>query len=207
MNEDNFFEFEDVDGGARSPHLIPWLVTGLIAIVALLVAVVVLNVSRGALSAEQEPAPPAAEEPSEVEPPVAEPGTPDTPPVPESDPAPPVGDNPDDAIDTSHVAAGETYFLEVEWGWDISTEVPNKLIPWTYTIPDGVHLQLNSELIDSLPASCEAQKSSWGLEKTEDGKIKAWSPQKMCEENQSLYTELLGLVRHMEETVKPLSKN
>ncbi|HUH53817.1 MAG TPA: hypothetical protein VLZ31_07260 [Microbacteriaceae bacterium] len=205
MNEDNFFEFEDVDGGARSPHLIPWLVTGLIAIVALLIAVVVLNVSRGALNAEPEPAPPAVEEPSEAEPPASE--TPETSPEPESDPEPPVGDNPDDAIDTSHVVAGETYFLEVEWGWNISTEVPNKLIPWTYTIPDGVHLQLDSELINSLPASCEAQKNSWGLEKTEDGKIKAWSPQQMCEENQSLYTELLGLVRHMEETVKPLSNN
>lgn len=205
MSEDDFFNFEEVEERQRSPHLIPWLVTGIIAILALLLSVVVLNISRddGKNDAEEPPA--GVEEPAEPdeETPDEAPDTEVEPePEPEVDPA-----RPDDAIDTSHVDPGETYFLKVEWdGWHVSTEVSNKFSPWEYRLEGegNKYLILDSELIDSLPASCEHMVDSWGLEHADDGNYKAMSPQEMCAANTSLYTEILGLVRHMEKTVKPL---
>lgn len=214
VDDDNLFKFEDVEEGVRSPHLVPWLVTGLIAVVAILLAIVVLNLSRGTLNLAPEDAPPVVQEEDTDDESADSTETPtvgadenedDSNSETDEKPELPVGSDPDDAIDTSGVVIGDVYELDVEWGWDITTEVPNKFSTWTYVIPDGEHLQLQSELIDSLPASCEAQKESWGLERDADGNIKAWSPQQMCEENPALYTELLGLVKHMADTVKPLN--
>lgn len=205
MNEQELFDFEEIEDKGRSPHLVPWLVTGVFAIVALLLAVVVLNISRDAT--ETAPTPPATEEPAGPETPKPDP-QPEPQPEPEPEPEPePTPGQPDDAIDTSHVVVGSTYPLKVEWdGWFISTEVSDKFGTWTYRLDNlNRDLVLESELIDSLPDTCKHMVDSWGLQHTEDNKYEVLSPQELCVANEALYTELLGLVRHMEKTVKPLS--
>lgn len=213
MNDQNIFNFEEVETRERSPHLIPWIVTGAIAVIAILISLIVMNLASDGSDSNADPKPPVTDTPAptpdadpeptpdpEPEEPEEEPEEPDTP---DADP-----NRPDDAIDTSSVSIGNTFHLTVEHdGWNISTEVPNKFgIEWRYRL-EGVNQYLvlqSSDLINSLPDSCAAQRDKWGLERVDDGSFRAYSPQEMCEENESLYTELLGLVRHMEESVQPL---
>lgn len=198
VNDQSFFEFEDVEAHQRSPHLIPWLVAGMVAVIALLASVIVLNVARGA-NDEAKPEPtPTSQEPTTPE--TSEPET-----EPEDTPEP--AENPDDEIDTSHVVVGSVWTLDVAYeGWNIQTDVPNKFVEWTYTLQgdDQQYLVLDSALINSLPESCKEMRNKWGLERVAAGKFEAYSPQTMCEENPALYTEILGLTRAMAETVRPI---
>lgn len=203
VNDENIFNFEEVEERERSPHLIPWIVTGAVAVIAILVSLIVMNLAGD-----------KGDEPKDPKPPVTQPETPkptpkpDPTPEPEEPEEPEVDPNrPDDAIDTSGVTVGTTFSLDVEHGWDINTEVPNKFgIEWRYELREGnKYLVLQySDLINSLPESCSAQRQQWGLELMDDGSVEAYSPQKMCTENEALYTELLGLVRHMADSAKPL---
>lgn len=206
MNDENIFNFEEVEVRERSPHLIPWIVTGAIAVIAILVSLIVMNIAKDDSGPNAEPTPPPVETPGE------EPeDTPDPQPEPEPEPEEPAEpevdpNRPDDAIDTSSVTIGSTFLLDVGHDWNITTEVPNKFgLEWRYILEDANRLLVlqYSDLINSLPDSCAAQRNQWGLEKMEDGEIRAYSPQNVCEENESLYTELLGLVRHMAETAQP----
>lgn len=208
MNDENIFNFEEVEERERSPHLIPWIVTGALAVIAILVSLIVMNLA-GAQGGDDNTDKPEVTEPVKPEPVKPDP-QPKPDPKPEEPEEPEVDPNrPDDAIDTADVSVGTTFSLDVEHeGWHMNTEVPNKFgMEWRYKLEDGnryLVLQYSS-LIDSLPESCSAQRGQWGLERMEDGSFKAYSPQQMCTENEALYTELLGLVRHMEETAKPLS--
>lgn len=204
VNDENIFNFEEVEARERSPHLIPWIVTGAIAVIAILVSLIVMNLAKGDADQAADPTPPVTQTPDEQPEPEPEPEpTPEPEPEPEEPAVDP--DRPDDALDTSGVTIGDTFLLDVGFDWNMTTEVPNKFgLEWRYVLEDmNWYLVLqHSDLINSLPDSCAAQRAQWGLEKLDDGSFRAYSPQEMCEENESLYIELLGLVRHMEKTAQ-----
>lgn len=202
VNEQNIFDFEEVEERERSPYLLPWIITGGIAIVAILVSLIVMNLAK----ADPEPAPetkPPVTEPVKPEP-VPETGDEDIEEEPEEEPADP--DRPDDAIDTSGVTIGNELNMPINH-WDVSVKVSSKISDVRYNLGDGGtdpdRIIISAGLIDQLPDSCAQQRESWGMERVGANEYRALSPQKMCEENPSLYTELLGIVRHMADSVTP----
>lgn len=197
MNNQDLFQFEEVQQ-ERNPHIVPWLVTAAVSVIALLVSFLVV---AGVKSSKEEPSEAASTEVEEVE----EPELVVPEPVEEEEEAPveePVDPNrPDDSIDVSSNIIGDTFRVDVQ-DWGMSFDASTKLGSVRYTIPDGSKLVLSSDLIDSLPAGCD--RDSWGVEKVDDDKVTYLSPQKMCTENESLYIEILAIVKHLAETQKPL---
>lgn len=199
MNEQDLFEFKEPPARERSPHLIPWLVTGAIAIVLLVASIVILNMARGGTdTAEPSPSPTTqSPEPS----PTTVPSTPPPTQEPEPEPAP-EPENPDDVIDTSFVNVGDTFEMDIQH-WSTRVDLSTKFGSVQYMI-EGEKLVLNSSLIDSFPEACADMRSQWGIERVGANEFEVLSPQQMCTENESLYTEVLGLIRAMTESARPL---
>lgn len=208
VNDQNIFNFDEVEADERRSRLIPWIVIGVIAVIAILISLIVINT----MGPSDDPQPTTPVETTEPEPTTEPTPGPTTTPAPEptqepEETQPPRDSHPDDQIDTSGVVVGSTSTVEVPYdGWQVTIDVSNKFAPWSYRLEgaDNGILLLDSELIDKLPASCESLKSQWGVERTADGKFEAHSPQQVCEENESLYTEILGLVRAIPDTIKPI---
>lgn len=206
VNDQPIFNFDDVEVDERRSKFLPWIVIGVISIIAILISLIVIN-TMGNRSERPEPTPSVASPDPD---PTPEPTAPTTDPAPTTEPTPtppPAGTNPDDAIDTSGVVVGETWTADVPYeGWNVTIDVSSKLSPWTYVLEgaDNRRLILNSELIDKLPASCDHLKSKWGIERVGDGEFVPYTPQEMCEENESLYIEILGLVRAIPPTIQPM---
>lgn len=192
VNDDNIFQFEEVEVPERSPHLVPWVVTGIIAVVVILAAVIALNVLRGpGGSAEEttEPAPKPAPTQTTTSQPTPKP-TESTKPQ-----------NPDDEIDTSYVNVGSTFEMHIAQ-WGVTVDVSLKYGgDFQYEIRDGSKLMIDSTLVRSFPASCAAMRTGWGMERVDNGaSFRVVSPQQECTENPSLYAEVLGLTRAMVES-------
>lgn len=199
MNEQDLFDFQDPPVRERSPHLIPWIVTGIVAVLLLVSSIVVLNIARGSDStAEPDPTPtPTTTEPTT--PPVEPSPEPTEPEEPEDEPAP---SSPDDEIDTSFVNVGSTFEMDIQH-WNTQVDLSSKFGAVQYSI-DGERLILNSSLIDSFPDACQAMRNQWGMERISDNTFEVASPQQVCEENPSLYTEVLGLIQAMVKSARPL---
>lgn len=201
MNERSIFDFDEVDDEPRS-RVIPWIVIGSIAIVAIIASLIVINVFRGQEVDTTETTPPETTPTSPVETPTKEPNDEESP----AETTPPTDPRSDAEIDTSGVVIGDTSTVEVPWdGWQVSLEASKKLAPWTYQLTEANrYLIIDSDLIKQLPASCAHMRTKWGLERTGENTFEPLTPNEVCTENESLYIEILGLIRAIPDTIKPL---
>ena len=170
-------QLPEVDGSAprkRNPHMIPWIVTGLIVIVALVASMVIVNIVRASSSDAEAPAPTQTQNPSASadadQDPAEETEDPDAPPP---------------------VEVGNTFELPIQ-NWGVTAQVSSKFgnqVRYTF---EGDNLILNSEVIDSLPDSCAAMRQQWGIQKDGDS-YSVLKPAERCADAPELYDEIWGL--------------
>ena len=190
------------------PQALPWIVVGAVAVIAIVVCIVLVNLARGGDSAPAKSASPSASE------------SPSTTPSASADAnAATSGDDEQDADadadkdkekdkdkdkDTvPKVDVGSTNQLDIP-AWGATSQLSQKFGMTSYNIPDNVNLRLSSPLIDSLPDSCAAMRTQWGVTQQADGKYAVLKPAETCAAAPELYDELWGLTDAFAKSVKPV---
>lgn len=100
------------------------------------------------------------------------------------------------------VDVGDTFKMDVSQ-WGVSVLVSRKLSNIHYELR-GENLYLTSDQSMSLPVSCQVMREGFGLVRGANGGYRALKPEKRCEDAPELYDELWGLMDAMAKTVKPL---
>ncbi len=173
-------QLPEVDGSAsrkRNPHLLPWIVTGLVVIVALVASMVIVNIARSSSSGTETPAP--------TQPTQSASATADA--DGDEDPAEET-ENPDEP---PSVEVGSTFDLPIQ-NWGVTAQVSSKFgnqVRYTF---EGDNLILSSEVIDSLPDACAEMRQQWGIQKSGDS-YSVLKPAERCSEAPELYDEIWGL--------------
>lgn len=163
--------------------MVPWIVVGLLAVVALVISIVVVNVTRAGES-EAEPTP----TPTESAPAPTESN--------DADPEP--TEEPDDGV--PDVDVGPTFTMAITQ-WNATSEVSNKLGGDTrYTI-DGDTITLNSSVIEQLPSECSAMRTQWGATRSGDNSFEVRKPEERCDEAPELYDEIWGLMAAFADSI------
>lgn len=184
-------DLQDDAAISRSPHLIPWIVVGMVAVLAILISVIAVNVSRGnGADATLDPAPTAVS----VKPAPA----PTSQPEPSADPAPET--HPDDRA--PNVDVGSTSTMAIPQ-WDASTEVSGRFGSLNYMF-EGETMKISSALTDSFPASCGAEmKTGWGVERVNGTSYRVVKPATQCADSPELFDQIWGLTQAMADAIKP----
>lgn len=178
----------------RGKGVKPWIIVGVVALVAIILAVVVVTVARGGGdSAATRTTAPKAPKTSTV--PKPEPKTPEVTETPE---APKEGEVP-------KVDVGQTMELRIP-SWNVTSQLSGKFGQTSYSFPhnDNVTLILDSPLINSLPESCRAMRTQWGVTRLESGAFEVAKPAERCTEAPEVYDELWGLTDAFAKSFKPL---
>lgn len=169
----------------------PWIIVGIITVLALVASMIVLNLAR----AGEDPSPTTA--PTTQAPTTSAPAT--------SKPA----DDDDkkkkkpDENKVPSVDVGNTGTMDVPV-WGITAQISEKF-GWPQYQINGEQLVLQySPLIDSLPDSCAAMRQQWGIQRTADGKYEVLKPAQRCEAAPELYDELWGLTDALVKSIAPL---
>lgn len=169
----------------------PWIIVGLVTVVALVASIVVLNLAR----ADEDPSSTAA--PTTQEPTTSKPATSTS----ASDDEEEDEDRPADEV--PEVEVGPTGEMNVPT-WGITAQISGKF-GWPQYVINGEQLVLTgSPLIESLPDSCAAMRQQWGIQRTADGKYEVLKPAERCEAAPELYDELWGLTDALVQSVVPL---
>lgn len=161
--------------------MVPWIVVGLLAVVALVVSIVVVNVVRGGAD-EAEPTPTT----SSSEP------APSTDSDADSDPDPDPDPEERESNKVPDVNVGATFTMNITQ-WNASSEVSNKLGGDARYRIDGDNVILNSSLIEQLPEACSAMRNQWGATRSDDS-FSVLKPVERCDEAPELYDEIWGLM-------------
>nr|WP_249290985.1 hypothetical protein [Leucobacter manosquensis] len=182
------------EGTRAAPKALPWIVVGAVAVIAIIVCIVLVNLARGGSddgnASNQEPTTTAA---------------------PSATPSPSSGaddaDADDDAEDTDPdevpaVEVGPTTPLDIP-AWGVTSQLSLKFGMTSYSIPDNVNLQLSSPLINSLPEECAAMRTQWGITQGADGTYSVLKPAERCEAAPELYDELWGLTDAFAKSITP----
>lgn len=166
-------EVEGTPRRARNPHMVPWIVVGLIVVVALVISTVIINVARGGDDDQgADPGPTATQEDGQTD----------------SDGQDESEDDPDAP---PRVDVGDTFTLDIQ-AWGVSAEVSSKFGQQVFYSFEGDNLILSSEVIDSLPEECAAMRSQWGATKVGDS-YEVLKPETRCDAAPELYDEIWGL--------------
>lgn len=176
--------------GSTTSTRLPWIIVGAVAIVAIIVSIVVVNVARGSESAPEATTNTTTTEPETTQP---EPET-TTPEAPK-----PVEKPKDQA---PSVEVGPTVTMQIV-PWTVTSELSQRFGQTSFNIPDGVNLELTSELLNSFPESCAAMRTAWGATKLEDGTFQVRKPAEGCAEAPELYDTVWGLVAAWVDTIQP----
>lgn len=169
----------------RPAALIPWIVVGAVTVVALIASVMIVTVARGSDEAEPDPAPAPTVQASAD-------------PTPEPTPAPEPDEDAEDSV--PDVQVGPTFDMPID-AWGVTADVSNKLGAVTYRFEDGDStLLLSSPLIESLPQSCEAMKSQWGVRRSGSG-YELVKPSERCDEAGAVYDEIWGLMDALVDSI------
>lgn len=172
---------------SRAAQAKPWIVVGVIAVLAIVASIVVLNIARGG----QETAPEATQGPQ--------------PTTTEPSPSPTMGDDAQTDGDAEEedeqpaadappqVDVGPTNTMRID-AWGVTSELSQRFGSTSYAIPDNVNLVLTSDLLASFPDSCAAMRQGWGATRQEDGTFTVLRPAEPCAEAPELYGEVWGLV-------------
>ncbi|MGK0716680.1 hypothetical protein ACR5KS_11595 [Leucobacter sp. W1153] len=185
------YEKISVTGGSGGKKFLPWIIVGVGAIIALVASIFIVN----SLGSAGDPAPTAA--PVTTEAPAPE-DTPSSAPSPSDDPesSVPTGDQP------PSVEVGSTMLLDVPQ-WGISADLSSRFGQTSYMIDAENRLVLTSALIDSLPESCAAMRSQWGIVKV-DSTYEVLKPAETCADAPEVFDELWGLTAAIVESIRPL---
>lgn len=192
------YEPIEVTGGAAMPkRWLPWAIVGGGAAIALIASFVVVGAVTGGSNEEQ-----VANLPATTEAPVVE--TPREPveDTTASEPEPVVAEEEEDDSKPPVVEVGPTMTLPVSQ-WAVTAELSSRFGQTFYSINTPDQLVLNSALIDSLPASCEAMRQQWGILRVDGNKYEVLKPADKCAAAPELYDELWGLTAAMVATVTP----
>ncbi|WP_053384882.1 flagellar basal body-associated FliL family protein [Leucobacter celer] len=157
----------------------PWIVVGLVAVLAIIASIVVVNIVRGGDDEGPAAAPTTeqpSEQPSQTTPPSEDPDETEAP----DDEAP--------ADDVPRVEVGDTTSMAITQ-WGVSGDVSVKFGSTQYRLENGnTELWLDSPLIRDLP--CEG---NWGAVQTAGGQYEVLRPAERCAAAPELYDELWGL--------------
>lgn len=190
--EGDYEKISVVGSEPKRGRLVPWLIVGAGAVVALIAAIFIVGALAGG---GEEPAPTAAptvptEQPETSSPTTSRPTTPATT-TPSATPSPTV----------PQVEVGPTMTMRITQ-WNTQVELSQKLgLTASYSIPDGVNLTLQTSLIDSLPATCS---KDWGMTRRDDGTFEVFKPAERCEAAPEVYDELWGLMDAMVKSARSL---
>ncbi|WP_449277963.1 hypothetical protein [Leucobacter sp. GX24907] len=171
----------------RPAALVPWIIVGAVTVVALIVSIMIVTTVRGTDEAEPEPSPVPT-----TQAPVGPTADPEPSPDPESE-------DPGDEVPS--VEVGSTFTMPID-AWGVSAEVSNKLgsVNYQFSGENNDTLLLSSELIQSLPDSCAAMRSQWGVRKSGNS-YEVVKPSERCEDASAVYDEIWGLMDAMVGTI------
>lgn len=188
---DAYLDTQDDATNVRNPHLIPWIVVGLAAVLVILISVIVVNVSRGNADPAPEVQPTVTEAPTTTKPETAPTTKPEQSPAPETE-----GDR------APTVDVGTTSTMRIDQ-WNATTEVSGRFGALNYSF-DGETMKITSALTDSFPASCgEVMKTGWGIERTGDTSYRVVKPATPCADSPELFDQVWGLTQAMTDAIKP----
>ncbi|QIM17480.1 hypothetical protein G7067_13355 [Leucobacter insecticola] len=166
----------------------PWIVVGMVAVLALVGAILVLNLARGDDTTAKPTADPAPQTNTSSKPTTT--SKPETSKPVETTPAIP------------QVEVGATNPLPIV-PWGVTSELSQKFGSTSFNIPDGANLVLTSSLLDSFPDSCAAMRQEWGATRLEDGTFKVRKPAGSCKAAPELFDEIWGLTDAWVKTIRP----
>lgn len=169
----------------------PWIIVGVVAVLALVGSIVMVNLARGGGDTTATPAPTTTQPTTENSP--STPAT--TEPTETDDPTP-------DADEVPAVEVGPTNNMPIG-PWNATSELSQKLGSTSFSIPDGSNLVLSSALLDSFPNECADMRTAWGATLLENGTYEVRKPATRCAAAPELYDEVWGLVAAWVTTIKP----
>jgi len=180
----------------RASRAKPWIVVGLVAVVALVASILVVNLARAGGDADEAgrqeaPATSSARPSSDAS---------DTGDAAAKDDAA-KDDDAKDADEDDGVPAvdpGQTNTLDIP-AWGVTSQLSAKFGSASYKIPDNVNLVLSSPLIDQLP--CDGQ---WGVTRHDDGTYTVLKPAERCAAAPELYDEIWGLTAALVDSIEPV---
>lgn len=189
-------------GTSRSRKALPWIIVGAGVVVATVASVLVISNIRGQESGSstdiaittptetapsEEPAPAAseAEEPARED---AETATPE----------------PNEA---PSVEVGPVFTIPITQ-WNLSVDKPQRLGKVSYDNLNDQSLTLEIELAASLPESCQAARTGWGLQRAADGSLTVVRPTPRCTDADAaaIYDTVWGLVDSMAKSARPATE-
>lgn len=172
----------------------PWIIVGVVALVAVILAIVVVNVARGGgdTAPTNTAAPKVTKTPTTPKQETKTPEPTKTPETPKKDEVPTVD-------------VGQTMELRIP-NWSVTSQLSSKFGQTSYSFPnnDNITLILDSPLITSLPESCKAMRTQWGVTRLESGTFEVAKPAERCAAAPELYDELWGLSDAFAKSFKPL---
>jgi len=182
--------------GAEKSHskMIPWIIVGAGAILAIILAIVVVFAVRGGSAEPTETAEPTTEAPAEptTEEPTAEPPAETSEPPAET--TPPADEPPE-------VEVGKTGSFKID-SWGVQGEISAKFGWPSYTISNGTLTFEGGTLLPQFPDSCAAMRTGFGITKLDDGTFEVHRPAETCAEAPDFYNEVWGLTAAIVPTLK-----
>jgi len=171
----------------RAGRAKPWIVVGIIAVLAIVASITVVNLARGG---GQDPASSTAG-PSTSEP------APQTTAPPTTDPEEETPTEEPEEDKVPKVEVGPTMSLPITQ-LGVTSQLSGKFGSTLYRIENNnTEIHLDSALISQLP--CEG---NWGAVRTESGKFEVLKPAERCAAAPELYDELWGLTDAWVKTIK-----
>src|SRR5690606_6582635 len=144
-----------VTGGERSRRIVPWIVAGAGAVIALIAAVLIVFAVRGG---DEAPAPTAAPQPTTEQPATEEPPTPNEEESPESTPSTPT---PPPSDEPPAVEVGNTGTMDIP-AWGVTSQISAKFGWPRYTIDANNNLLLaDGTLLPQFPDSCQEMRTGF----------------------------------------------
>ncbi len=183
-----------VTGGSDRNKFLPWIIVGAGAAIALVASVVIINLAGGGATPEPTaaPAPTETTTTQSATTPTEATQTPTTTPK----PVQPTSDQP------PQVDVGQTMALDVPF-WNITADLSTRFGQTSYVIDGENRLVLTSALINSLPESCAAMRSEWGILRTGETTFEVLKPAQRCADAPEVFDELWGLTAAMVKSIRP----
>lgn len=194
------YEKISVTGGEkRGRKVMPWVVVASTVTVAIVAALFAVNVLAGGGS-ETPPAPTPSPTPTPTPAPKPTPDTSEEKAQEAEAEAESTGNTP------PKVDVGEVWKVDITQ-WNISVDVSQRLGGMNYALESNSKAMLTLPLAESLPESCAAARTGWGLQRQgESNKFTAIRPEPRCTNpaDAAVYDTIWGLVDAMAKSARPM---